>query len=115
MSVRSDLIVGFLKGLSMQSCPPLCGLMDCSQSGSIVHGISQVRTLEWVAIPSPGDLEDSGAEPGSSALQADSLLTKPPEANCFIGLFKSSISCVVLPSHSIHYLTWATEVSNYYC
>jgi len=29
--------------------------------------------LEWVAIPSPGDLSHSGIEPRSPALQADSL------------------------------------------
>ena len=28
--------------------------------------------------PSPGDLLDSGMEPGSPALQANSLLTEPP-------------------------------------
>ena len=28
--------------------------------------------------PSPGDLPDGGIKPGSSALQADSLLTEPP-------------------------------------
>ena len=28
--------------------------------------------------PSPGDLPYSGMEPGSSALQADSLLSEPP-------------------------------------
>ena len=27
----------------------LCGPMDCSSSGSSVHGILQVRILEWVA------------------------------------------------------------------
>ena len=30
--------------------------MDCSPPDSSVHGISQARILEWVAIPSPGDL-----------------------------------------------------------
>ena len=33
-----------------QSCPALCGLMDCSPPGSSVHGIVQARVLEWVAI-----------------------------------------------------------------
>ena len=33
-----------------QSCPTLCDPMDCSLSGSSVHGIFQVRILEWVAI-----------------------------------------------------------------
>ena len=31
--------------------------------------------LEWVDIPSPGDLPSPGIEPGSPALQEDSLLT----------------------------------------
>ena len=33
-----------------QSCPTLCNSMDCSPPGSSVHGISQARILEWVAI-----------------------------------------------------------------
>ena len=33
-----------------QSCLTLCDLMDCSPPGSSVHGISQARILEWVAI-----------------------------------------------------------------
>ena len=28
----------------------LCDPMDCSPPGSSVHGISQARTLEWVAV-----------------------------------------------------------------
>ena len=34
-----------------QSCPTLSDPMDCSPPGSSVHGISQTKTLEWVAIP----------------------------------------------------------------
>ena len=33
-----------------QSCLTLCNPMDCSLPGSSVHGISQARILEWVAI-----------------------------------------------------------------
>ena len=36
--------------LVTQSCPALCDLVDGSLPGSPVHGISQVRTLQWVAI-----------------------------------------------------------------
>ncbi|CAN0222692.1 unnamed protein product [Rangifer tarandus platyrhynchus] len=50
--------------------------MDCNLPGSSVHGIFWARTLEWVAISSPGDLPDPGIEPGSPALQADSLPTE---------------------------------------
>ena len=34
----------------IQSCPALWDPMDCSRSGSSVHGLSQARILEWVAI-----------------------------------------------------------------
>ena len=37
---------------SLQLCPALCNLMDCSPPGSYVHGILQARILEWVAMPS---------------------------------------------------------------
>ena len=33
-----------------QLCPTLCDPMDCSLSGSSVHGIFQARMLEWIAI-----------------------------------------------------------------
>ena len=58
--------------------PILCDPMDSSSPGSSVHGILQTRILEWVAIPSPGDLPDPGIEPRSPALQADSLPSEPP-------------------------------------
>ena len=35
-----------------QSSPTLCDPMDCSLSGSSVHGILQARILKWVAISS---------------------------------------------------------------
>ena len=37
---------------SLQSCLTLCDPMDCSPPGSSVHGILQVKILEWVAMPS---------------------------------------------------------------
>ena len=36
--------------LVVQSCLILCDAMDCSLPGFFVHGISQARILEWVAI-----------------------------------------------------------------
>ena len=48
--------------------------MDCRPPGSSVHGISQERILQWVAISfSREDPPDPGIKPGSRALQADSL------------------------------------------
>ena len=63
--------------LVTQSCPTPCDSMDCSWPGTSVLEILQVRILEWVAFPSPGDLPEPGIEPGSPALQADSLLFEP--------------------------------------
>ena len=34
-----------------QLCPTLCDHMGCSEPSSSVHGILQVRILEWVVIP----------------------------------------------------------------
>ena len=43
-----------------------------------VHGILQARILEWVAIPFSRDLPDPGIEPGSPALQANSVPSELP-------------------------------------
>ena len=42
-----------------QLCLTLCDPMDYT-----VLGILQARILEWVAIPSPGDLPTQGSNPG---------------------------------------------------
>ena len=64
--------------------------MDCSPPGSSVHGILQVKILEWKPFPSPGDLPHPGVESRSPALQEDSLLSEPPGKSLVSGLgFKS--------------------------
>ena len=45
-------------GLVTKSCLTLSNPMDCSPPGSSVHGISQARIVEWVAVTSPRDLLD---------------------------------------------------------
>ena len=45
-------VTAYVHAKSLQSCPTLCDPMDCSPPGSVVHGILQARTLEWVALPS---------------------------------------------------------------
>ena len=52
--------------------------MDYRPPGSSVHGILQARILSGLPFHSPGDLLDPGIEPGSPALQVDSLLSEPP-------------------------------------
>ena len=55
---------------SLQLCPTLCDSMHCSLPGSFVHGIPQVRTLEWLTCSPAGDLPDPGFEPRSLTFQA---------------------------------------------
>ena len=62
------------------SCPTFCDPMDCSQPGSSVHRILQVRILEWVVIPPPGDLPNLGMKPTSPvspSLAGRSFTTEP--------------------------------------
>ena len=63
--------------LVAQSCLALCDPVDCSPSGSSVHGILQVGILDWVPCP-PGDLSNQGIKPRYPALQVDSLLSELP-------------------------------------
>ena len=41
-------------------------------------GFSRQEYWSGLPLPSPGDLPDPGIEPGSPALQADALPSKPP-------------------------------------
>ena len=65
--------------------------MDCSLPGSSLHEILSVvyqappfmgfsRQEYWSGLPfpSPGDLPNSGIEPGSPTFQADTLTSEPP-------------------------------------
>ena len=68
-----------------QSCPTLSDPMDCSLPGSSVHGILQVRALEWVAMVCLKDkerlrnnyrLEEPGVEVGRKQLKGCGLLNR---------------------------------------
>ena len=61
------------KVLVSQLFPAFCDLMECSPPGSSVHGISQARILEWIAIA----FSREEIEPGSPALQAESFPSEP--------------------------------------
>ena len=64
--------------LVAQSYPTLCNPMDYSPLDSSLLGISQTRILEWVTIPSSGDLPNPGIEPRPPALQEGSVPSEPP-------------------------------------
>ena len=57
-----------------QLCPTLCDPVDTYRP---LNSPGQVRILEWVAFPSPGNLPNPGIKPRSPALQVDSLPGKP--------------------------------------
>ena len=59
--------------LVSQSCPTLCDPMD---SSPLSVRFSRQGYWSGLPFPSPGDLPDPGIEPGSPALQADSLPTE---------------------------------------
>ena len=46
----TECIYTYICCLVAKSCTTLCDTMDCSPLGSSVRGISQVKTLEWIAI-----------------------------------------------------------------
>ena len=71
--------------LFFSGCVPTCVYpVDCCLPGSSVHGISQARKLEWVAIsfsrylPDPGIKMESLLSPASAGRQAGSLPLVPP-------------------------------------
>ena len=87
-SIFSSL--SFLQGIfPTQGSNP--GLPHC---GQILYQLSPKgsrRMLEWVPIPAPADVPNPGIEPGSPALQVDSLPTelwKPRKGHswCFINI-----------------------------
>ena len=90
----------------IQLCLTPCNPMDCSSSGSSVHGILQVRILEWVAMPSSRGSSQSRDRTQVSHMQVDSLLSEPPgKALHFLGssfdhLPNISPDCSQATSHS---------------
>ena len=46
----SSAVIFMVAAKSLQSCPTLCDAIDSSPPGSLIPGILQARTLEWVAI-----------------------------------------------------------------
>ena len=66
----------------LQSCLTLGDPTDCSLPDSSVHGILQAKNWSGLPCPPPEDLPNPEINPGSAALQAESLPSelsgKPP-------------------------------------
>ena len=59
-------------------CPTLCNPMDCSLLCSSVHGISQARILEWVAISFSKASSQTRDQTQISCLADGFFTTEPP-------------------------------------
>ena len=80
-----------------KSCPTLCKPMDYT-----VRGILQARILEWVAIPSPGDLPNSEIEPRSPALKTNSLPVEPAGKPKNTGVGSLSLLYRIFPTKQLN-------------
>ena len=79
---------------SLSSCLTLCDPTDCSLPGSSGHGISQARTLEWVAVSFSGDLPNTGIKPRPPALVGRFLSTgSPGKSSCKVLIRNGRILC----------------------
>ena len=92
--LRSVLTATFKYALCMRVCS-VAAL--CDPPGSSVRGVSQARILEWVAVPPPGALPDSGVERTSPAWQGDSVPLRHQG---------SPGSSLLLRSSAYHVLVW---------
>ena len=63
-------------GLVAQSCQTLATPWTVAHKAPLSMGFSRQEYCSELPFPSPGDLPGLGIEPGSPALQADSLLTE---------------------------------------
>ena len=66
----------FLHAQSLQSCPAPCDPMDVAHQAPMSIAFSRQEHWSGLPCPPPGDLSHPTLEPGSPALQADSLPTE---------------------------------------
>ena len=89
--------------LVIQSCLTLYDPMGCSLQGSSVHGgFSRQEWWSGLPCPPPEDLPNPEIKPKSPALQADSLLSEPPEKPKNIGVGSLSFLQGIFPNQELH-------------
>ena len=90
-------------------CPTVCDPMDCSPAGSTVHGISQARILQWVAILF---CRESSWPRGRTlpALQADSLPSDPPGNPIFNAILRCKSNKTCWDLYAENYKTLLKEI-----
>ena len=75
-----------------KSCPTLATPWTVASQAPLSVGFSRHEYWNGLPFPSPGDLPNPGIEPGSPALQADSLPTELREAQGTDNPLLSSVS-----------------------
>ena len=98
---------------SLQVCPTLCNPMGCSPPSSSVHGISQTRILEWVAmLSSRGSSQPREWTLTSPALVGGFFTASATWETCTTILSCKQIFLLVMRTFKIHVLgsfqTWST-------
>ena len=85
--------------------------VSCIAGGFFTIWASRETQEYWSAslIPSPGDLPNPGTQPGSSALQVDSLLSEPPGKTTIYMLQYIGGKCLLL-NILVTVKTWANFV-----
>ena len=67
--------------LVAKSCPTLATPWTVARQAPLSMGVPRQEYWSGLPFPSPGDLPDPAIEPGSPALQANSLVTVMREAH----------------------------------
>ena len=75
--IRPHRPIHYGGGLVAKSCLTLATPWTLAQQAPLSMGFPKQEYCSGLPFPSPRDLPDPGAEPGSLALQADSLPTEP--------------------------------------
>ena len=90
-------LVCLCESVSCSVIPTLGNCMDCSLPGSSQFmGFPRQEYYSGLSFPSPEDCPNPGTEPGSPALQADSLMSEPPPLPC-IFIFTPTLKHTACP------------------
>ena len=98
-SLEDKLYKHFVVAQSLSHVQLFCDPVDCSPPGSSVHGISQARILEWIAIFSPRASSPPRDQTCLSCLAGGFLTTEPPRKPfgvCISSLLQSTVSLYIL-------------------
>ena len=97
-----------------QLCLTLCNPMDCSPPGSSVHGISQARILEWVAISFSREYSLPRDRTHISCISAlaDRFFTTMPLGRCLLLHNLRHISLVYITVWSFKVIKFLHSISN---